>query len=243
MLDHVKIQPSRPFYVLFSVLLILSSFNGIIPPSTRPVPIRRPSPVAPYKDPHLPIEKRVDDLLSRMTTEEKIKQLDMYWGKEVANMGGQEPISYEEESTAATLGTPGAASVHALSPRSAEISNSIQLYAMEKTRLGIPVMFIEEGLHGYSGFGSTSFPIPLQLSGAWDTSLVHDIGRAIATETRAHGVDMILGPVLCLPRDPRWGRLEETYGADPYLTALNGVAMVKGLQGRGVDHDDAVIAE
>lgn len=229
MLDHVKIQPSRHFYFLLSALLILSSFGGITPP--------------PYKNPHLPIEQRVDDLLSRMTTEEKIKQLDMYWGKEVANMGGHEASSYAEEKTAASLGTTGAGSIHDLYPLSAEISNSIQRYAMEKTRLGIPVMFIEEGLHGYSGFGSTSFPIPLQLSGAWDTVLVRDIGRAIATETRAHGVDMILGPVLCLPRDPRWGRVEETYGEDPYLDALNGVAMVKGLQGNGVDHPDAVIAE
>ncbi len=113
---------------------------------------------------------------------------------------------------------------------------------MEKTRLGIPVLFIEEGLHGYSGLGSTSFPIPLQLSGAWDTTLLYDVGRAIATETRAHGIDMLLAPVLCLPRDPRWGRTEETYGEDTYLDARNAVAMVKGLQGKGVDQPDAVIA-
>jgi beta-glucosidase len=72
---------------------------------------------------------------------------------------------------------------------------------------------------------------------------VHDIGHVIATETRAHGVDMILGPVLCLPRDPRWGRVEETYGEDPYLSARNGVAMVKGLQGGDVSRPDAVLAE
>jgi len=219
------------FSILFLAGWLLPSF------------IHGPLPVLPYKNPRLPIERRVDDLLSRMTTEEKIRQLDMYWGKEVANMGGHEATSYSETLTASSLATAGAGSVHDLYPLSAEISNSIQRYALEKTRLGIPVLFIEEGLHGYSGFGSTSFPIPLQLSGAWDTTLVYDIGRTIATETRAHGVDMILGPVLCLPRDPRWGRVEETYGEDPYLDALNGVAMVKGLQGKGVDHNDAVIAE
>src|SRR5882724_884589 len=200
-------------------------------------------PVYPYKDAHLPVEKRIADLLARMTLEEKIKQLDMYWGKEVANMGKHEAGSWSEEKVVSALGTTGAGSVHDLYPLSSEISNRIQKYAMEKTRLGIPVMFIEEGLHGYSGFGSTSFPIPLQLASAWDTSLVHDIGHVIATETRAHGVDMILGPVLCLPRDPRWGRVEETYGEDPYLAALNGVAMVKGMQGGDVSKNDAVVSE
>jgi beta-glucosidase len=178
-----------------------------------------------------------------MTADEKIRQLDMYWGKEVANMSGHEASSWSEEKTAASFGTAGAGSVHDLYPLTAAIANDIQHYAMEKTRLGIPVLFIEEGLHGYSGLGSTSFPIPLQLSAAWDTVLTHAVGRAIATESRAHGIDMILGPVLCLPRDPRWGRVEETYGEDPYLDARNGVAMIKGLQGAGVDRPDAVIAE
>jgi beta-glucosidase len=83
----------------------------------------------------------------------------------------------------------------------------------------------------------------LQLSGAWDTALVYEVGRAIATEARAHGVDMLLAPVLGLARDPRWGRVEETYGEDTWLNARNGVAMVKGLQGRGVNYPDAVISE
>jgi len=178
-----------------------------------------------------------------MTVEEKIKQLDMFWGREVANMNGHEAASYSEEKVKNELGNTGIGSVHDLYPLSAAITNSIQKYALEKTRLGIPVLFIEEGLHGYQGLGGTAFPIPLQLSAAWDTGLVHDIGRVIAAETRAHGVDMILGPVLCLPRDPRWGRVEETYGEDPYLAALNGVAMVKGLQGKDVSLDNAVIAE
>ena len=216
--------------LLFGVLLILS----FVPKTLF---------VYPYKDPHLPVDKRVADLLSRMTLEEKIRQLDMYWGKEVANMGGHEAESWSEEKVVASLGSMGIGSVHDLYPIRPEIANQIQRYAVEKTRLGIPVLFIEEGLHGYSGFGSTSFPIPLQLASAWDTSLVYRIGRAIATETRAHGVDMILGPVLCLPNDPRWGRVEETYGEDPYLAARYGVAMVRGMQGGDVSRPDAVVAE
>jgi len=196
----------------------------------------------PYQNAALPVEKRVADLLSRMTVAEKIKQLDMYSGHEVANMKGHESVSYSD-SARISIGTEGIGSVHDLYPLTSDISNQIQRYAVEHTRLGIPVLFIEEGLHGYSGLGSTTFPIPLALAGAWDTTLVHQAGHIIATEMRAHGVAMVLGPVLCLPRDPRWGRVEETYGEDPYLAAANGVAMVKGLQGNKVNDPDAVLAE
>src|SRR5258706_8384433 len=197
----------------------------------------------PYQNPALPVEQRVNDLMSRMTVDEKIMQLDMFWGKEITDMKGHEANSFSEEKTKQVIGTTGIGSVHDLYPLNSEIVNSIQKYALEKTRLGIPVLFIEEGLHGYEGLGSTAFPIPLQLAGAWDTSLVYKIGRVIGTETRAHGVDMILGPVLCLPHDPRWGRVEETYGEDPYLCAMNGIAMVKGMQVTNLTHPDAVISE
>lgn len=203
-----------------------------------------PKPPAkfPYKDAKLPVEKRVADLLGRMTATEKIKQLDMYWGHEVANMNGHEAESMSD-SAKINIGTEGIGSVHDLYPITATVANEIQHCALEKTRLGIPVLFIEEGLHGYESLGSTTFPTPMALAGAWDTAMVHKAGRIIATEVRAHGVNMILGPVLCLPRDPRWGRVEETYGEDPYLAAANGVAMVKGLQGRKLSDPDAVIAE
>jgi beta-glucosidase len=204
---------------------------------------RKVKPIYPYKNPALPVEQRVADLLSRMTLQEKILQLDMFWGREVTDMSGHEATVYSEKKAAQALGTTGIGSVHDFYPINAEIANNLQRYAIEKTRLGIPVLFIEEGLHGYEGYGSTAFPIPLQLSSAWDTSLVHQVGRVVGIEARAHGVDMILGPVLCLPHDPRWGRVEETYGEDPYLDALNGVAMIKGLQGKKLSDHDAVIAE
>lgn len=197
----------------------------------------------PYKDSNLPIEERVSDLLGRMTTEEKINQMDMYWGKQVASMEKHDAVSYSEDKVVATLGTTGVGSIHDFYPLKSELTNQIQKYAVEKTRLGIPVLFIEEGLHGYCGKGSTTVPIPLQLASAWDTTLVRKVGRIIGTETRAHGVHMILGPMLDLARDARWGRVEETYGEDPYLAAANGVAIVKGMQGKGIDQTDAVIAE
>lgn len=196
-----------------------------------------------YKNPHAPIPQRVADLLQRMTVDEKIRQLDMYWGHQVADMDGHEASTYNEQKVKDAIGAHGIGSIHDFYPLSAALTNRIQRYAMEHTRLGIPILFIEEGLHGYSGKGSTEFPIPLELSSAWDTALVRQAGRTIATETRAHGVDMILGPVLDMARDPRWGRTEETYGEDAYLNSRNGVAMVEGLQGLGLDHPDAVIAE
>ncbi len=205
--------------------------------------IERKDPIYPYKNPKLPIEQRINDLIGRMTLKEKILQLDMFSGKDIYGFKGHEATEYNEAITAKMIGNTGIGSIHDFYPINADIANKVQKYAIEKTRLGIPVLFIEEGLHGYSGKGSTSFPIPLELSTAWDSSLVRQVGRAIATETRAHGIHMILGPVLCLPRDPRWGRTEETYGEDPYLDALNGVAMVKGLQGKKLSDNNAVIAE
>ena len=204
---------------------------------------QKPPAKYPYQNAALPVETRVSDLLSRMTTEEKIMQLDMFWGKEITAMTGHEATSYSADSVLKRMGKTGIGSVHDFYPVGADLANKIQHDALEKTRLGIPVLFIEEGLHGYEGFGSTSFPVPLALSGAWDTALIHRIGRVIGTESRAHGINMILGPVLCLPRDPRWGRVEETYGEDPYLDAANGVAIIKGMQGNDLRKPDAVIAE
>ena len=219
--------------ILFTTaLLLLCSFN-----KAQETPL--------YKNASLPVEQRVSDLLLRMTTEEKIKQLDMCWGKEVTSMKEHESTEadFSVDSLMKYVGTTGIGSVHDFYPSDAKISNHIQQYAVEKTRLGIPILFIEEGLHGYEGFGSTSFPVPIALSSAWDTAMMYNIGRVIAAESRAHGVDMILGPVLCLPRDPRWGRVEETYGEDPYLDARNGVAIIKGMQGSDLKNPDAVIAE
>ncbi|MDR1557394.1 MAG: glycoside hydrolase family 3 C-terminal domain-containing protein [Tannerellaceae bacterium] len=178
-----------------------------------------------------------------MTLEEKIKQLDMYWGRELADMEGHEAIAYSEEKTAHAIGTTGMGSVHDLYPLKVETANQIQRYAVERTRLGIPVLFVEEGLHGYCGKGSTTFPIPLQLAGAFDTTLVRKIGQVIAAESRAHGIHFILAPVLDLARDARWGRVEETYGEDPYLVALNGTAIVRGMQGEDLSQPNTVVAE
>lgn len=198
----------------------------------------------PYQDSSLPVRLRVKDLLSRMTREEKIRQLDMYRGFEFMPMGqAHEATIYNEDTIARALGSYSVGSMHDFYPAYASLSNRVQHYVITHSRLGIPVLFIEEGLHGYSGKGSTSFPIPLALGATWDTFLMHRIGRCIASEARADGTAMILGPLLDVARDPRWGRMEETYGEDTYLVSEIGLGMVKGLQGTDVSRPDAVISE
>lgn len=198
----------------------------------------------PYQDKSLSVEVRVKDLLSRMTKEEKIKQLDMYRGFEFMPMGdAHEATVYNEDAIAKALGNYSVGSMHDFYPAYASLSNKVQHYVITHSRLGIPVLFIEEGLHGYSGKGSTSFPVPLGLSATWDTTLMYKVGRSIATEARADGTAMILGPLLDVARDPRWGRMEETYGEDTHLVSEIGLAMIKGLQGGDVSRKDAVISE
>jgi len=198
----------------------------------------------PYKNSNLIVEERVQDLLLRMTLDEKIKQLDMYRGWDIAPMGQlHEATIYDEAMIAKTLGNNSVGSIHDFYPAYASLSNKVQRYIIEHSRLGIPVMFIEEGLHGYSGKGSTSFPIPLALSATWDTALIYKVGRSIATETRANGTDMILGPLLDIARDPRWGRMEETFGEDTYLVSEIGLAMVRGLQNGDVSKQNTVVSD
>jgi beta-glucosidase len=110
--------------------------------------------------------------------------------------------------------------------------NALQKWALTETRLGIPILFHEEGLHGHSGVGATSFPIPMAMASSWDPDMLRDVNKVIAREI-ARGVSLVLSPVVDIAREPRWGRIEETYGEDPYLVGEMGVAAVEGLQGPG----------
>lgn len=192
-----------------------------------------------YKNPSLPVEKRVNDLLSRMTLEEKAAQLDMLAANDILD----DSKTLNEEKLRFYIDSMNIGSIHDFYPVSAALSNELQKRAIENSRLGIPLIFIEEALHGYQGAGATCFPIPLGNAASWDTTLLYNIGRAIATETRAHGVHFILGPNLDLARDIRWGRVEETFGEDVYLSSRLGVNLVKGLQGENLSDPDAVVAE
>ena len=182
-----------------------------------------------YKDASLPIQDRVADLLPRMTLEEKVDQLNWGWQYkvDVADPTG----TFTAETARKTLAAEWGPEIK-FTPRNAAIlRNAVQRYQLEKTRLGIPVMFPGEALHGYMEYGSTSFPQALGLASTWDPALVKRIFVAIGDEAGSRGNDQVFSPVLDIARDPRWGRTEETYGEDPYLVSRMGVAAIEGLQG------------
>lgn len=123
-----------------------------------------------------------------------------------------------------------------------ELVNAVQRWMIEETRLGIPTLFHEEGLHGFQGRDATSFPQAIALAATFDPELVEEVYEVVAREIRVRGAHHVLSPVVDVARDPRWGRTEETYGEDPYLVSRMGVAAVRGLQGPGeVIEDDRVL--
>ncbi|MGB6191518.1 MAG: glycoside hydrolase family 3 N-terminal domain-containing protein, partial [Terracidiphilus sp.] len=144
------------------------------------------------------------------------------------------------EKAQALWGDLGVGAIHDLNP-SAQQANAIQKWVISHNRLGIPALFIEEGLHGFDT--GTVFPAPIGLSATWNPRIAEETGAAIAAEARSTGVDMILAPVLDVARDPRWGRVEEGFGEDPYLIGQLGLAFVRGAQGASLDTDHTVVAE
>jgi len=194
-----------------------------------PFPIRGQESAPPYKNPHLAIPDRVADLVSRMTLEEKIDEIT---GGHRADRGLIDTSGQLSYKTADDLFKEMYRVDNTLSPRERALAhNALQRYQREKTRLGIPLIFFGEALHGYMAYGSTSFPQALALASTWDPALGKQIFTAAADEMSAAGANQAFTPVLDLARDPRWGRTEETYGEDPYLGSRMGVAAVEGLQG------------
>jgi beta-glucosidase len=206
-----------------------------------------PAPQVPiYKQSQAPIETRLADLVRRMTLSEKVRQLDLYAGtKELVDAHSDDTHAaptavFVPAKAEALFGSLGVGGIHDLYPTAAQ-ANAIQQWVMTHNRLGIPVLFVEEALHGYDI--GTVFPAPIGLSSTWDVALVQETAASIASEARAHGVDMILAPVLDLAREPRWGRVEEDFGEDPYLTGQLGLAYVRGAQGSSLQSDQSVVAE
>jgi beta-glucosidase len=203
-----------------------------------------------YKDASAPVDVRVQDLLGRMTVEEKARQLDMYFGSEdllatdqtVDRTHAKADAIFDPALAEKKLGHLGVGSIHDLYPH-ARLYNTVQTWVIKSSRLGIPALFLEEGLHGFQGYDETEFPQSVNLASTWNRDLAQQTGAAIAAEARAVGVDMILGPVLDVARDPRWGRVEEDFGEDPFLSGNLGLAYVQGMQGDSLDSDHNVIAE
>jgi beta-glucosidase len=198
-----------------------------------------------YKDPNAPVEQRVQDLLSRMTLEEKIAQITAVWTRknELLDARGRFDPAAARRLYPAGIGhfTRPQDRQQVGSPfktpfrnerETVELVNAIQRHALNDTRLGIPVLFHEEGLHGYAARGATHFPQSIALASSWDPELLERVFTVVAREIRARGAHLVLAPVVDVARDPRWGRIEETYGEDPYLVSVLGVAAVHGFQGR-----------
>ena len=184
-----------------------------------------------YKNPSATISERVADLIGRMTLEEKVAQLGAIWLPGLVVDDVFDPARAGEQ-LADGIGqiTRIGASTGLLADESAEIANSIQRVLVERTRLGIPAVVHEEAVAGFLHRGATVFPHGLGLAATWDTALMTDVAEVIRTQMLAVGARHNLAPVLDVARDPRWGRVEETYGESPELCARMGVAYVKGLQ-------------
>jgi beta-glucosidase len=194
----------------------------------------------PYKDASLPVERRLDDLLTRMTLEEKVAQTLAVWQQK---RGLADASGNFDPAKAASILQHGIGQITRVSdgverggkrrsPReTAEFVNAIQHWVMDHTRLQVPAMFHEEALHGLAAMKGTNFPVPIALASSWDPSLVERVMTVAAREARARGAQQVLSPVLDLARDPRWGRTEETYGEDPQLVSEMGLAAIRGYQG------------
>ncbi len=183
-------------------------------------------PGAPYLDPNLPIPARVDDLLGRMTLEEKLGQMLM--------LDGRDDDEYADDIRDKAPGSM----LHILPPKSDHaIDLSIQ------SRLGIPLLIAEDCIHGHSFWkGATIFPTQLALACTWNPALLERAAQATAREVVLTGVHWTFSPVLCLTRDLRWGRVGETFGEDPYLIGELAAAMIKGYQGNGLDDPEGILA-
>lgn len=184
-----------------------------------------------YKDASAPVEARVNDLLSRMTVEEKVAQLRGFWDSEKKYIGQDDIFKEEKFAEILKNGIGQIGPIPMNIDKDLAFKNALQKYLKEKTRLGIPAIFHDEGCHGLMKPEATSFPMTIGLASSWDPKLFEEVFAVVAKEMRARGGHQALTPILDVCRDPRWGRIEETYGEDPFLNSRLGAATVKALQG------------
>jgi len=187
------------------------------------------------------VDERIRDLMSQMSAEEKVRQLTMYRIGSLLNEARNKVSPKHVREYFGRIGI-GCMQDPRIEPKAcATASNAVQEYLVEHTRLGIPALIVSECLHGHMSPGATMFPQAIGLGSTWNPDLIRKIAGVAAKEARAVGVSQALSPDLDLARDPRWGRVEETYGEDPCLTGRLGVAYVKGMQGEGPGIDEGHI--
>jgi len=201
--------------------------------------------VPPFRKRALPAARRVRDLLSRMTLEEKAAQMMCVWQEKATKLVDAEGNfdfakarkAFRHGHGIGQVGRPSDAGGGKDARGMAELTNAIQKFFVENSRLGIPVIFHEECLHGHAAPGGTSFPQPIALGASFDPELVESLFTMTALEARLRGAHQALTPVVDVARDPRWGRVEETYGEDPYVASRMGIAAVRGFQGDATFQD------
>jgi beta-glucosidase len=221
----MSLRGLRPLLIVPAWLVLAASLP---PQSTTPPP---------YRNPTLPVADRVRDLLSRMTLEEKFWQTFMIPGDlddpadDYAHgiFGLQISTARDAGAAGGAGSTPGA-----IARAHAERINAIQRYFVEQTRLGIPIIPFDEAVHGLVRDGATMFPQAIALAATWDPDLVGRVAGAIADETRSRGIRQVLSPVVNIADDVRWGRVEETYGEDPYLASVMAQAYVGAIERAGI---------
>lgn len=209
----------RPFYPLFLFLFLFNAAFTLAQKKEKSVI---------YKNPEFPLAARVQDLLSRMTLQEKIAQMRHIHSEDYDAGGGLDISKLETTTQGLSFGC-----IEAFPYSSAgflETIYQVQKYMREKTRLGIPVIPVMEGLHGTVQDGCTIYPQSIAIASTFDASLAYQMAQNIASEMKAIGVKQVLSPNLDLARELRWGRVEETYGEDPFLVSEMGLAYVKGLR-------------
>ena len=187
-----------------------------------------------YRDSSLSPDERARDLLGRMTLQEKFWQLYMSPGSRDDTTHDYSHGSFGLQIRLSDEPVRPRQPVWTLARQHREKINSVQHYFVDSTRLGIPIIPFEEALHGLAAPGATVFPQSIALAATWDTMLVGDVFKAAAQETRGRGIRQALSPVVNIATDVRWGRVEETYGEDPFLTTVFGDVFVRAFEQAGV---------
>lgn len=188
-----------------------------------------------YKDPALPVDERVEDLLSRMTLEEKAAQLCGNLAVSFMEDGKVDMDALREQFSDGQGRFTQYSLVGIADPMViAEVTNQLQHFFVEETRLGIPVALQSENLCGYPAAGGTIFPSMLNMASTWQPELLEAVADIIGQESKAVGINSAMSPVIDVSRDPRWGRTYETFGEDPYLVSQMGIHYIRGMQQHGI---------
>jgi beta-glucosidase len=243
----------RPHRLFVSLTLLSMCFCAFAANLSRSLPTESADKEQPlYKDKSAPVDDRIADLMPRMTLKEKIGQLlcplgwPMY-DKQTDGRHTRLQVSEEFKKRMTDMPIGSLWAVQRADPwtqktlftginaeESADVMNMLQRYAIENTRLGIPILIMEEAPHGHMAIGSTCFPTGIGQAATFDYGLMKQMGKAIGTELSLRGAHVAYGPVLDIAREPRWSRVEETFGEDPYLAGVLGAGIVEGVRSQGV---------